>query len=101
MQLNDKAQQCQLLREQIDNLVSTQLYPVEDVTILSQQLNTLLNEPIQQGDDVEQYAAFLQLNLDWIQVLMTKLSADKDAMAASMLQVQKGKRARQSYGQHN
>jgi hypothetical protein len=101
MLLQDKAQQCQLLRLQIDELVSAELYTVEDIAVLSQQLHTLLHEPIQPGDNPEQYAAFLQQNLDWLHALMAKLSDEKDAVAASVLTIQQGKRARQSYGQHN
>lgn len=101
MKLSDKAQQCQLLREEIDKLVSTELYTIEDVLALSDQLSVLLNESIQSGDNTEQYATFLQLNLDWLQVLMAKLSKDKDAIAINVLNLKKGIRARESYGQTN
>ena len=101
MQLDEKAQQCQALRQQIDELICSEVYPVEEVTALTEQLNALLTAPIQQGDDAAQYAAFLQLNLDWLQAIMAKLSQDKDAVAASMLNIKKGRRARHSYGQHN
>ncbi|MEH8021322.1 hypothetical protein [Rheinheimera metallidurans] len=101
MKLSNKAQQCQLLREKIDGLISADLYVVEELSILSEQLNTILSEPIQPEDDEEQYALFLKLNLDWLQSLMAKLTEDKDRVAASVLHLQKGIRARHSYGENN
>lgn len=101
MRLTEKAQQCQLLRQQIEDLTTTELYSVEQLSTLSQQLNTMLSEPISPTDDAAEYAAFLQLNLDWLQALMAKLSTEKDTVAASMLKIQQGRRARHSYGQHN
>lgn len=101
MLLAEKMQQCQALQQRIDELTALDLYPVEDVAVLSQQLSALLSEPIQQGDDAAEYAAFLQLNLDWLQALMAKISTQKQAIAANMLELQTGRKATRSYGQNN
>ena len=101
MSLAANMQRCQALRQQIDQIVATELYPVEQLTELSKQLFVLLQQPASAEDDTQQYAAFLQQNLDWLQATMAKLSADKDAVAGNMLEIKKGQRARHSYGQHN
>lgn len=101
MSLATNMQRCQALRQQIDQIVATELYPVEQLTELSKQLFVLLQQPASAEDDTQQYAAFLQQNLDWLQALMAQLSQEKDTVAASMLKIQQGRRARHSYGQHN
>jgi hypothetical protein len=101
MQLVDKAQQCQLLREQIDQHMQMDNYAIDTVIELNQQLASLLLSPIDPQNNTEQYAIFLQQNLDWLKVSMAKLSEEKNAVAENMLQMQKGRRAQHSYGQHN
>lgn len=101
MRLSEKAQQCQILRESIEQLVQTQLYSVEEAAALMAKLNNLLVSPRDPTDSPAEYAEFLQQNLDWLQKTMAKLSAHRDAVAESMLTIKKGRRARHSYGQHN
>lgn len=101
MLLTEKAERCRVLRQQIEQLTAKELYDVEQLTTLSEQLSALLNIPISPTDDAAKYAAFLQLNLDWLLALMAKLSEEKRTVAANMLKIQQGRRARHSYGQHN
>ena len=101
MLLQQKAQQCQLLREKFDKLVQTELYSVEDAATYAQQLNDLLHTPKEPSDSPVEYAEFLQQNLDWLQRIMAQLTEQKEVVAESMLTIQKGRRARHSYGQHN
>jgi uncharacterized membrane protein YvbJ len=95
------SQQCAALRADIESLVQQPDYDVEQVATIVEQLNQHLCQSPPPEDNIESYAQFLQQNLDWLLVLMAKLSADKDAVASSVLQIKKGKRARHSYGQHN
>lgn len=95
------SQQCAALRADIESLVQQPDYEVEQVAAMVEQLNQHLCQSSPPEDNIESYAQFLQQNLDWLLVLMAKLSADKDAVASSVLQIKKGKRARHSYGQHN
>lgn len=101
MRLSEKAQQCQILRESIEQLFQTELYSVEEAAALAAKLNSLLLIPQDPADTPADYAEFLQQNLDWLQKIMAKLSAQRDAVAESMLTIKKGRRARHSYGQHN
>lgn len=101
MRLSEKAQQCRVLRDSIEQLFQTELYSVEEAAALAAKLNTLLVTPEDPADMPAEYAEFLQQNLDWLQKIMAKLSAQRDAVAESMLTIQKGRRARHSYGQHN
>lgn len=101
MSLANLIQRCQVLRQQIDEIVKVELYSIDQVTELSQQLFVLLQQPAPPEGNTPEYGAFLKQNLDWLQALMAQLSKEKDAVAASMLKIQQGKRARHSYGQHN
>ncbi len=101
MQLAKKAELCQQLREKIDLLLESESYDIELVVALNDQLGQLLVQALDPSEDVEQHALFLQQNLDWLKVSMAKLSKEKDAVAVSMLQIQKGRRAKHSYTQHN
>jgi len=101
MLLQQKAQQCQLLRDKFDTLFQTELYSVEQAASYAQQLNDLLNSPKAPEDSAVEYAEFLQQNLDWLQKIMAQLTEQKEVVAESMLTIQKGRRARHSYGQHN
>ncbi|MDX3775251.1 hypothetical protein QE250_14115 [Chromatiaceae bacterium AAb-1] len=90
---------CTELRHQIDALISEPDYAVEQLSPLALQFQELLTQPVDDTVAPEEYAAFLQQNLDWLMALMAKLSADKDTVAAEMLNVNKGKKAKHSYGQ--
>lgn len=101
MRLSEKAQQCQLLQEHVEQLFQTEFYSVEEAAALVAKLNTLLLTPIEPSDTPAESAEFLQQNLDWLQKTMAQLAEQKEVVAQSMLTIQKGRRARHSYGQHN
>ncbi|SNY55976.1 hypothetical protein SAMN06297280_3030 [Arsukibacterium tuosuense] len=101
MSLVERSEQCAALRTEIDTIVEQPAYDLEQVAQLLAKLNIHLSESPSPRDDIEQFALFLQQNLDWLQVTMAKLSAEKDAVADNMMQIKKGYRARHSYGQHN
>tara|TARA_R110002126_G_scaffold10245_66_gene46711 strand:- start:1326 stop:1628 length:303 start_codon:yes stop_codon:yes gene_type:complete len=87
------------LRLQAEQLIKDPAFSIEQLEQLLQQLQLLLQQPPLQP--TADYAAFLQLNLDWLQALMAQLTAHKEAIAADMLELQKGKRAKRSYSQNN
>jgi hypothetical protein len=100
MRFSDKVQQCQLLQEHVEQLFQTELYSVEEAAALVAKLNTLLVIPIDPSDATVEHAEFLQQNLDWLQKTMAQLAEQKEVVAKGMLTIQKGRRARYSYGQH-
>lgn len=101
MHLKNKAQLCEKLRQQIEKLVNKEMYPVESLAELIEQLNATLNQSASPEDNIAEYSAFLQQNLDWLQLIMAQLSAEKDAVAVSMNKIRQGRRAQRSYGQNN
>jgi hypothetical protein len=93
--------QLQQQREDIDMLLQTDSYPTELFAELwqtyQQNLEICCNE-VTNATDLE---SILADNLQWVNLIIQQVSSEKDAVAAKVLQLQKGKRAQQSYGDNN
>ncbi len=87
------------LRLQAQELIKDPAFSIEQLESVLQQLQLVLQQPVLKP--ASEYGAFLQLNLDWLQALMAQLTAQKEAIAADMLEIQKGKKATRSYDQNN
>lgn len=87
------------IRLQAEQLVADSAYSTEELGQLLQQLQQLMQLPA--IEPTADYAAYLQHNLDWLQALMAKMTTEKEAIATSMLELQRGKKAKRSYGQNN
>lgn len=89
------------LRSQMDTLLAESAVPVEELEVLAQ----IYNQHISNAQPVRmtpaEYAAFLQTNLDWLNTFIDKLSAAKLAVAAELITIQKGKKAKQGYSENN
>lgn len=99
--LKDLVAECAGLRQQIEVLISQHDYSVEELTSLSEQFQQCLISPVDVIDNTEEYADFLQQNLTWLNHLVTRLTKERDAVAAEMLKIKKGKKAQHSYSQNN
>jgi hypothetical protein len=88
------------LRSQMDILLSQEAAPLEELDVLAQLYSQLIIvQPAQMA--VEEYAGFLQKNLDWLHAFIDKLSAAKLAVATELTKVQQGKKAKQGYSKNN
>ncbi|WP_214000084.1 hypothetical protein [Arsukibacterium sp.] len=98
-ELQQRAESAATIRLQAEQLVDDPAYSTEQLGQLLQQLQQLLQLPA--VEPTADYATYLQHNLDWLQALMAKMTTEKEAIATTMLELQKGKKAKRSYGQNN
>lgn len=99
MLFSERETSCNELRQQIDILINTPEFSVEQLTLLVAQLEDHLTRPIPADVSNDVYADFLQQNLNWLQVAMATLSEQKNNMAADMLRLKRGKQANICYRQ--
>ena len=88
------------LRNEIDTLIAQEDYPVEDLAEKTVTLNKLLNTKPMDIPEGEEYPLFLTDNLQWLSVVIGKISDEKHAIANSILQTQRRKKAEKSYGEN-
>jgi hypothetical protein len=97
--LQQRSETAKGLRLEAEQLIEDPAFSIEHLEQLLQQMQLVLQQPAL--EPTSEYAAFLQLNLDWLQALMAQLKAQKEGIAADMLEIQKGRKATRSYGQNN
>jgi len=95
------ATQLQQQREDIDLLLQTDAYPTELFAELWQTYHQSLETCCKEVSDATDLESILADNLQWVTLIIQQVSSEKDAVAAKVLQLQKGKRAQQSYGDNN
>lgn len=88
-------------RQQILELLAQEEYPTEQFSELWQEfdklLHTLCDDP-QQTPDLQ---SILADNLQWVSLITEQVTSERSTVAARMLQLRKGKKAHQSYGDNN
>ncbi|MFN6970286.1 MAG: hypothetical protein ACK4NN_05430 [Rheinheimera sp.] len=95
------SEQLQQQREDIEMLLQTESYPVELFAELWQTYQLILERCCSDITDLVELESILADNLQWVTLIVQQVSSEKDAVAAKVLQLQKGKRAQQSYGDNN
>lgn len=93
--------QLQQQRDDIQMLLQTESYPVELFAELWQSYQLNLETLCQEVTEPSDLESILADNLQWVNLIIQQVSSEKDAVAAKVLQLQKGKRAQQSYGDNN
>ncbi|OBP15409.1 hypothetical protein A5320_08605 [Rheinheimera sp. SA_1] len=93
--------QLQQQRDDIEMLLQTEAYPIELFAELWQTYQQSLESCCSESTDPADLESILADNLQWVTLIVQQVSSEKDAVAAKVLQLQKGKRAQQSYGDNN
>lgn len=93
--------QLQQQRDDIEMLLQTEAYPIELFAELWQTYQSSLETCCTEVSDTTDLESILADNLQWVTLIIQQVSSEKDAVAAKVLQLQKGKRAQQSYGDNN
>lgn len=88
-------------RDDIEMLLQTESYPTELFAELWQTYHESLETCCREITDTTDLESILADNLRWVTLVVQQVSSEKDAVAAKVLQLQKGKRAQQSYGDNN
>ena len=93
--------QLQQQRDDIEMLLQTDSYPTELFAELWQTYQQSLESCCNEVTDTTDLESILADNLQWVTLIIQQVSSEKDAVAAKVLHLQKGKRAQQSYGDNN
>lgn len=88
------------LRAEIDILLATEEYSVEELAEKTVTLNRLLNTKPLDVANGEAYPLFLTDNLHWLNAVVSKIHEEKKEIANSILQIQRRKKAEKSYGEN-
>ena len=93
-QLKDK-------RQQITQLLAQDEYSTEHFTLYWQEFDQLLRQLCENPQQTPDLQSILADNLQWVSLITEQVTSERSAVAARMLQLRKGKKAHQSYGDNN
>ena len=88
-------------QQDIELLLQTESYPTELFEQLWQTYQQSLEQCCVETTDPTELESLLADNLQWVTLTIQRVTSEKDAVAAKVLQLQKGKKAQQSYGDNN
>ena len=87
-------------RQQITAVLTEQDYSLEAFSEQWNEYHQLLAELCQQPQTPD-LQNILADNLQWVSLITEQVSSEREAIATKMLQLRKGKKAHQSYGDNN
>lgn len=88
-------------RQQIQQLLAQDEYPIEQFSQLWQEFDQLLRQLCEDPQQTPDLQSILADNLQWVSLITEQVASERSTVAARMLQVRKGKKAHQSYGDNN
>lgn len=88
-------------RQQIIDVLAQPDYPLDVFSQHWQEYHLLLIELCEQPQQTIDIRSILADNLQWVSLITEQVSSERNAIAAKMLQIRKGKKAHQSYGENN
>lgn len=93
-QLKDK-------RQQLTELLAQEEYSTENFSTYWQEFDQLLRQLCENPQQTPDLQSILADNLQWVSLITEQVTSERSAVAARMLQLRKGKKAHQSYGDNN
>lgn len=91
----------QAKRQQILDLLAQEEYSTEDFSIYWQEFEQLLRKLCENPKQTPDLQSILADNLQWVSLITEQVTSERSIVAARMLQLRKGKKAHQSYGDNN
>ena len=96
--LEARKAQAQSFQAQIKDLLQEEKEAEPQLQKLLADWHALLGQPA--VEPLDDYSQYLQQNLDYLHEMMTIINQQRSTIGAELLSIQKGKKAKQSYG-HN
>ena len=93
--------QLQQQRDDIEMLLQTEAYPIELFAELWQTYQSSLETCCTEVSDATDLESILADNLQWVSLITEQVTSERSTVAVRMLQLRKGKKAHQSYGDNN
>ncbi len=88
-------------RQQITELLAQDEYSTENLASYWQEFDQLLRQLCENPQQTPDLQSILADNLQWVSLITEQVTSERSAVAARMLQLRKGKKAHQSYGDNN
>lgn len=88
-------------RRQITELLAQEEYSTENFATYWQEFDQLLRQLCEKPQQTPDLQSILADNLQWVSLITEQVTSERSAVAARMLQLRKGKKAHQSYGDNN
>lgn len=88
-------------QQAVTNLLEQEAYAVADLELTLGRYHSLLHCCLEDIIEPQQRESILADNLQWINLVTELVQAERSAIAAMMLQLQKGKKAHKSYSDYN
>jgi hypothetical protein len=97
----DSAVMLQAKRQQINELLALEEYSIEQFSELWQEFDQLLRKLCEHPQQTPDLQSILADNLQWVSLITEQVTSERSTVAVRMLQLRKGKKAHQSYGDNN
>lgn len=94
-------EQLKSAQQAVTNLLEQEAYAVADLELTLSSYHSLLQRCLEETIEPQQRESLLADNLQWINLVTELVQAERSAIAAMMLQLQKGKKAHKSYSDYN
>jgi hypothetical protein len=88
-------------RQQIEELLAQEDYAIEQFALYWQDLDQLLRQLCENPQQTPDLQSILADNLQWVSLITEQVTSERSTVAVRMLQLRKGKKAHQSYGDNN
>jgi hypothetical protein len=91
----------QAKRQQILDLLAQEEYSTEEFSLYWQEFEQLLRKLCENPSQTPDLQSILADNLQWVSLITEQVTSERSTVAVRMLQLRKGKKAHQSYGDNN
>ncbi|MDF3125841.1 hypothetical protein [Rheinheimera sp. 1928-s] len=99
--MTDLVVMLQAKRQQIVELLAQEEYSTEDFSLYWQEFDQLLRQLCENPQQTPDLQSILADNLQWVSLITEQVTSERSTVAVRMLQLRKGKKAHQSYGDNN
>ncbi len=99
--MSDLIPSLQNKRQQIQDLLAVEDYSTDQFTLLWQEFEQILRQLCENPQKTPDLQSILADNLQWVSLITEQVTSERSTVAVRMLQLRKGKKAHQSYGDNN
>lgn len=99
--MSDLIPSLQNKRQQIQDLLAVEDYSTDQFTLHWQEFEHILRQLCENPQQTPDLQSILADNLQWVSLITEQVTSERSTVAVRMLQLRKGKKAHQSYGDNN
>lgn len=99
--MSDLIPSLQNKRQQIQDLLAVEDYSTDQFTLHWMEFEHILRQLCENPQQTPDLQSILADNLQWVSLITEQVTSERSTVAVRMLQLRKGKKAHQSYGDNN